>query len=252
MQKSNQAQVNCAIIEDEPLGAKTMEALLQAYEPEFKVVSMAANLKEAAKVLGNKDIDLFFVDIELNEGTIFEVLNGLELAPDQYIVFTTAYEEYGAKAFSHPALHYLLKPIDPTELEIAINRYRTAVGRNTGEAKEKEETFMLNKLALPTQSGTVFVDFDDVVRIQSANKFSVVSTRDKKQYIVSKPLSRFEEVLEGKGFLRVHDSHLINLSHLKKYIREGKTGEIILSDDSKVPVSSRRKDAVNAIFKNLL
>lgn len=252
MRKNNVSQVNCAIIEDEPLGAKTLEALLQAYEPEFKVVALAANVTEARKILKDDSIDLFFIDIELNEGTSLDILGSIELQKDQHIVFTTAYEEYGAKAFAHGALHYLLKPIDPAELNVAISRYKTAVGRAVNDEKEKDDAFMLNKLALPTQTGTLFVDFSAVVRIQSANKFSVVYTTDKKQHIVSRPLSRFEEVLEGKGFLRVHDSHLINLNHLKRYAREGKAAEIVLSDDSKVPVSSRRKDTVNAIFRNLL
>lgn len=250
--RKNNTTVHCAIIEDEPLGAKTLEALLQVYEPAFKVVAMAGSLNEAVRLLNDKTIDLFFADIELNAGNIFDVLQHVQLAEGQHLVFTTAYEEHGAKAFSYPALHYLLKPIDPAELEVAIQRFKAVTGRTSSEAKERDDAFMLNKLALPTQTGTLFVDFSAVIRIQSANKFSVVYTTDKKQHIVSRPLSRFEEVLEGKGFLRVHDSHLINLNHLKRYARDGKTAEIVLSDDSKVPVSARRKDAVNAIFKNLL
>ena len=242
--------IKAIIVDDEKKFTDSLNQMInENFHDRVHIIAKSKSVKEAVHAIKIHDPDLVFLDIEMPPGNGFQVLEQIENKKFE-VVFTTAYEEYGAKAFSHPALHYLLKPIDPTELEIAINRYRAAVGRTAGEGKE--ETFMLNKLALPTQSGTVFVDFDDVVRIQSANKFSVVSTRDKKQYIVSKPLSRFEEVLDGKGFFRVHDSHLINLSHLKKYVREGKTGEIILSDDSKVPVSSRRKDAVNAIFKNLL
>src|SRR5665213_1124807 len=98
--------INCAIIEDEPLGAKNLEAMLKNNHPEVTVVKFAKTLKEASEVFSDKSIKLYFTDIELLDGNIFTVLNELQLEKGQYIVFTTAYEEFGVKAFNYPALHY--------------------------------------------------------------------------------------------------------------------------------------------------
>ena len=248
--------INCAIIEDEPLGAKSLESLLLNNHPEFTVTAFAKTLAQTRKVLSDKTISLYFADIELTDGNIFEILKDLELEKGQYIVFTTAYEEFGAKAFNYPALHYLMKPINPDELAKAIDRYKE-VAFNKKHKENKSETsdsiteFGKNKLALPTQNGNSFIDIQSIVHIQSSNKYSVVFTTDRRQHIVAKPLARFEEVLESRGFLRTHDSHIVNVEHISAYIK-GKGGELVMVDDSHVPVSARRKDALSAILKNLL
>ena len=248
--------INCAIIEDEPLGAKSLESLLKLNHPDFTVTAFAKTLDETRKTLSDKTISLFFADIELLDGNIFEVLKDVALEKGQYLVFTTAYEEFGAKAFNYPALHYLMKPINPDELAKAINRFKE-VAYNEVNKDGKTEThssiteFGKNRLVLPTQNGNSFIDINKIVRVQSSNKYSVVFTTDRQQHIVAKPLARFEEVLEQKGFLRTHDSHLVNLAHVVAYIK-GKGGELVMVDDSHVPVSARRKDALTAILKNIV
>lgn len=248
--------VNCAIIEDEPLGARSLEAMLKTSYPNFEVKRFARTLQEAKDAFGDKNISLYFTDIELLDGNIFEVLRDLNLEKSKYLVFTTAYEEFGAKAFSYPALHYLMKPVNPIELAKAIARYNevTQNGAVADGKDEKQDTlsrFGQNKLVLPTQNGTSFIEINNIIRIQSSNKYSVVFTNDRKQHIVVKPLSRFEEVLEDKGFIRVHDSHVINIHHVVSYLK-GKGGEIVMSDESHVPVAARRKDALSALLKNVL
>ena len=248
--------INCAIIEDEPLGAKSLESLLQTNHPELTVVAFAKTLAETRKVFSDKTITLYFADVELLDGNIFEVMKELELEKGQYIIFTTAYEEYGAKAFNYPALHYLMKPINPDELAKAINRFREVAlnekitGSNIDE-QQSIEHFGKNKLVLATQNGNSFIDINSIVRVQSSNKYTIVFTVDRKQHVTTKPLGRFEEVLENKGFLRTHDSHMVNLAHVTGYIK-GKGGELVMADDSHVPVSARRKDALNAILKNII
>lgn len=243
--------VYCAIIEDEPLGAKTLRSLLKKYQPQFEVERTGRNMAEAKEIFEDPDIDLVFSDIELLDGNIFEVLKAIGLPPTKHIIFTTAYEEFGAKAFNYAAIHYLLKPINPEELEKAINRYKDVVLGKGNSNDAIEEDFSIGKLLLPTQNGMLFVEYDEVVRVQSSNKYSIVFTTDKKQHIVSKPLSRFEEVLIKKGFIRIHDSHIINMNHVKSY-NKGKGGEIGMSDGSMVPISVRRKDALATIFKDMI
>lgn len=243
--------VYCAIIEDEPLGAKTLRSLLKKYQPQFEVERTGRNMAEAKDIFEDPDIDLIFSDVELLDGNVFEVLKTLGQPLNKHIIFTTAYEEFGAKAFNYAALHYLLKPINPNELEKAITRYKDIVQGKANSNDAIEEDFTIGKLLLPTQNGMLFVQYDEVVRVQSSNKYSIVFTTDKKQHIVSKPLSRFEEVLIKKGFIRIHDSHIINLNHVKSY-NKGKGGEIGMSDGSMVPISVRRKDALAGIFKDMI
>jgi two-component system LytT family response regulator len=248
--------VYCAIIEDEPLGAKSLESLLASNHPGYVVKKFARTLDEVRSAFTDKDITLYFTDIELLDGNIFEVLRSIEIAKGKFIVFTTAYEEFGAKAFSFPALHYLMKPINPAELTKAITRYEeVALNGVSWDAKEQKQDSIdelgLNKLVLPTQNGTSFIDISSIIRIQSSNKYSVVFTADRKQHIVVKPLARFEEVLAEKGFIRIHDSHIVNVRHVVSYLK-GKGGEIVMTDDSHVPVAARRKDALSAILKNII
>ncbi|HWB63313.1 MAG TPA: LytTR family DNA-binding domain-containing protein [Chitinophagales bacterium] len=248
-------EINCAIIEDEPLGAKSLEELLKKRHPEIKVIAFAKTLEEAAGLFNKPGITLYFTDIELQDGNIFDILNKIMLDKGKYLVFTTAYEEFGVKAFSYPALHYLMKPINPQELDKAIDRFREITGggkmASADGSNEAKGEFLLNKIILSTQNGTSFIDINSIIRVQSANKYSIVFTTDKKQHIVTKPLTRFEEVLGNKGFLRVHDSHLVNVHHINNYVK-GKGGELIMSDNSEVPVSQRRKEALSAILKNIL
>lgn len=243
--------VYCAIIEDEPLGAKTLRSLLKKYQPQFEVERTGRNMAEAKEILLDEDIQLVFADVELLDGNIFEVLKETNVPATKHIIFTTAYEEFGAKAFNYAAIHYLLKPINPDELDKAMNRYKDIVLGKGNSNDAIEEDFSIGKLLLPTQNGMMFVEYDEVIRVQSSNKYSIVFTADKKQHIVSKPLSRFEEVLLKKGFLRIHDSHIINLNHVKSY-NKGKGGEIGMSDGSMIPISVRRKDALSGIFKDMI
>lgn len=248
--------INCAIIEDEPLGAKSLESLLKFEHPEVNIVTFARTLSEAIEVFNDKSINLYFVDIELLDGNIFEALKHVSLSKGKYIVFTTAYQEFGARAFNYPALHYIMKPISPSELGRAIERFKEATLYETNtsgksEASESISEFEFNKLVLPTQNGTSFIDIQSIIRIQSSNKYSVVFTTDRKQHIVIKPLVRFEDALSDKGFIRVHDSHLVNVRHVVSYLK-GKGGELIMSDDNRVPVAARRKDALSEILKSII
>lgn len=236
------------IIEDEPMGLKNLVALLELHHPEIKVIATATNLEEARKVFKLEDAELFFVDVNLKDGSIFEVLNELDEENEKPVVFITAYEEYGAKAFKYPALHYILKPVNPAELNRAVQRFYSQSRKEEAD-NTPDLAIQFDKILLPTQNGFIFLEAGQIIRIQSANKYSIVFTTDKQQHIVSRPLNRFEALLNAKGFLRVHDSHLINLAHIREFFR-GKTAEIKMSDEVMIPVASKKRDALQSLFIN--
>ncbi len=242
--------IRSAIIEDEPRGTQTLLSLIKENHPDVRVSRFARTVAEAKEALIDKTINLFFADIELLDGNIFEALDTTTLDASQHIVFITAYSEYGVQAFNYPTIHYLMKPISPVGLAKAIARYKEAHMGMEAPRKSIDpiNKFERDKILLPTQNGATFIDVDTILRIQSANKYSIVFTSDKKQHIVSKPLLRFEELLVEKGFIRVHDSHLINIYQITTYMK-GKGGEVVMSDGSHVPISSRRKDMLSELLK---
>jgi two-component system LytT family response regulator len=241
-------EIKSVIIEDEPMGLKNLTALLELNHPEVNVIKTAGNLSEARDAFKIEDAELFFVDINLKDGSIFEVLNELSPENEKPVIFITAYEQYGAKAFNYPALHYLLKPINPDELKKAIERF-TNLRKREQEDSSSEMVMQFDKILVPTQNGYIFLDAEQIIRIQSANKYSIVFTTDKNQHIVSRALNRFEALLTNKGFLRIHDSHLININYISEFIK-GKTGEIKMSDNTIVPVASTKRSLLQTVFKN--
>lgn len=210
--------------------------MLKDYHPRVEVVGTAGSVKEAKKVADGLDFDLVFVDVNLPDGNGFETLEHVRHKNPE-IIFTTAYDHFAAKAFEYQALHYLLKPVTPDDLAEALDRFdRKRETNASGKIKSKA-----NKLSLRSNEGMVIVDLDEIIYVQAADKYSIFHFTNRKELIISKPLSKFEEALSDAGFYRVHDSHLVNLSHIRGYAK-GKGGTIELSDGSKVEVSVRKKE----------
>ncbi len=230
-------KIKTLIVEDEPKSLKTLMGMLKDYHPKVEVVGTAGSVKEARKIADSLEFDLMFVDVNLPDGNGFETLEHVRHKNPE-VIFTTAYDHFAAKAFEYQALHYLLKPVSPDDLAEALDRFERK--RENG-SNPKTKTSKANKLSLRSNEGMVIVDLDDIISVQAADKYSIFHFTNRKDLIISKPLSKFEEALADAGFYRVHDSHLVNLSHIRSYAK-GKGGTIELSDGSKVEVSFRKKD----------
>lgn len=232
------------IIEDEERGMSMLKGMLSHYFDNIEIVATAMNIPDGKKMLDTHTLDVLFLDIHLAGGNAFDLLKIVKIDCD--IVFTTAYEEYAHKAFNVKALHYLLKPIMLDDIKVAIERHlekRMLQQRYIDEAEEFNEIQNLNKekLALPTPEGTCYVDIKQIVRIQSANRYTVIYIPDA-HYVVTKPLYYFEEEFRGYPFSRIHDSHLINLAYFQAY-HKGRGGEVELFGGELLEVSSRRKQS---------
>ncbi len=228
--------IKAIVVEDEPKSMTVLIALLEMFHPEVQVVATAKSLAEASPLLTATTFELLFLDVNLSDGNSFDIVKtGDEKRFN--IVFTTAHEKYASKAFHLNALHYLLKPINPEELTIAIDRHKNSP---LYSEYEEEPTLKLGKLPLSTKDGLTLIEINQIIRVQSSDKYSVFHMSDKTQHIISKPLSRYEALLKPFHFYRVHDSHLVNLKFIKTYNRS--TGELELSDDSIVVVAQRKKE----------
>ena len=235
------------IVDDEKGCRDTLESLLQDF-PEINIVATVNSIELAQEAITNLQPHLVFLDIEMPGGTGFEMLEKLNTINFD-IIFTTAYDQYAIKAIKYSALDYLLKPIDPSELEGAIQRF-SSKKHDQDLINNKFKTLLNNlggetshqKIAIPDGEGLSFVKIKEIVRFQSEGSYTYLHTLgNPKPLLISKPIGDYQEMLTNEPFVRVHRSHLINLQHVDKYIK-GEGGVAIMSDQSKVEVSRRKKN----------
>ena len=233
------------IIDDEPKARDNLKLLLSEYCPNVNILASEGNIKDAIASINKHQPELIFLDVQMQGETGFDLLEKLETITFE-VVFTTAHHEYALKAFKFSAIDYLLKPIDIEGLRRAVQR---AIERNGKQMERRMEIASdtldqnkssFNKIALPTSEGFVFIVKDDIVRCESTDNYTNFYLADGTKVLVSKTLKHFDEILSPYGFFRVHQSHLINLSHLQKY-HKGEGGYAIMSDASSVMVSRRKK-----------
>lgn len=236
--------IRATIIDDEAKSIATLKGLIEEYCTGIDVVSTANSVASGIDTLQKTSPDIVFLDISMTDGDGFEVLKALS-GKDFEVIFTTAYHDYALKAFEFSALHYLLKPIDPDELNKAVLRFSKRHDKESQVTQYDIFNKGLNnefrRIALPSLQGITFIDLDDVVRCEAADSYTIFYLRDKSKIMVSKSLNKYEKLLEGSFFYRIHDKHLINLKFISKYVR-GKGGNVVLTNGFSVDVAVRRKE----------
>ena len=239
--------ITAVIIDDEPAAVNTLlESLSRYYKTVIEVLQVAQSVEEGIEVIREQNPNLVFLDIELHDQSGFDVLRKFP-NPRFDLICTTAHPEYALEAIHFSTLHYLLKPIDLDKLDSAINRVLSKISQH--ELVRKIDVLLSNldnpdkKILLPTESDSYIVDKDELVKIEAKGDSSKVYLRDKRSFVVSKTLAKFEMILAKYGFFRVHDSHMINLRDVDRYDRRSRTGVITLKDKTTVLVSEKRKTA---------
>jgi two-component system LytT family response regulator len=239
--------IRAVVIDDEPMAREALLALIERYSPEVEIIGTAGDIEAAVNIIRKGRPELIFLDVQLMDGTGFDVLNRLD--NDSYkIVFVTAFEEYAITAFKFSAMDYLLKPVNPDELVKAVGKVQDSLDRESmtrrlevlfenisSQARENR------KIALRTATSMHIVNLSEIIRCQSEKNYTQFFLNGGDVITVSKTLKEFEEMLSPFGFVRVHQSHLVNLDHVRRYDKSD-GGSLILSDDSQVPVSMRKKD----------
>ncbi|MEO8117472.1 MAG: LytTR family DNA-binding domain-containing protein [Bacteroidota bacterium] len=235
------------IIEDEMHSREFLKNLLQEFHPELTVAGTAEDVQAAVKLIDLEKPRIIFLDIEMQAGTGFDVLQQIESYPCD-IIFTTAYDHYAIKAIKFSAIDYLLKPIDIDELNKAIEK---VLEKNKSTAAHTNIEMLLNNLknikagnptiTLATSEGLEFVPVKNIIRVEAAGAYTTFHLKVGKKIMVSKNLKEYENLLEGHEFMRVHNSHVINLNEVKKFIKSD-GGYIIMNDDSQVVLSPKKRD----------
>jgi two-component system LytT family response regulator len=235
-----------------------MKSLLNRYAPEIKILGEADSVKTGIKAIDSLKPQVVFLDIQLTDGTGFDILEKLAQKngkSSSHIVFVTAHEEYAIKAFRFSALDFLLKPVDPEELEKVIEKIKNALEKNDNYAhidllleniRKKVDNF--KRIALSTADGIHLLEVSDIIRCESEDNYTKFYVKNGKPILISKTLKEYEELLGEHGFERIHQSHLINLSCLKSYIKKD-GGYVIMADNSKLPISQRKKERLQELLK---
>lgn len=222
--------------------------LLHRYCPSVHVVASADSAGSAHDELYRYRPDLLFLDIEMPFGSGFDLLDSLgDLHVE--VIFTTAYDHYAIKAIRYSVLDYLLKPIDLDELIAAVRRTeeRIAAQAATGSSLSRilrdvrEASRDDSRLALVANDSVTMVPLADIIRCQAEANYTRFYLRNGTTILMARTLKDYELALNERGFVRVHNSHLINLDHIRKYLR-GETGEVVMSDGAIVTVSRRRRE----------
>jgi len=238
------------IIEDEVDAQSLLRKIITEYCNEVEIVGVVPDVKSAISLIEKMKPDFIFLDIQINGGTGFEVLDNLQEI-DFDIIFTTAFEEYALKAFDYQAIHYLLKPYSPKGVIEAVNRVKNKKSdikliRQLAAQYSKEKKIK-NRLTIHTSEGIEIIEIERIISVEADRAYCYVYMEAGQKLMVSKPLRILEEALVDYNFFRSHDSHLINLDKLKKYVSED-GGYLVMTDDSKVPLARRRKAEILKIL----
>lgn len=240
--------IKTVIVDDEPLGRGMLQGLLRHYCPDIRVVAECGTISDARAAIMEHQPGLVFLDITLPGGDGFDLLKSLA-AINFEVIFVTAHDQYILKALRFNATDYLLKPIDEVELVQAVQRVlnRQALASqklNIKNLLEQHAASGLRKtesLCIPDNKGFQVVKLDEIICCEASNTYTVFHLSGGKQMVSTRPLTDYEELLSDSGFTRVHKSWLINLKHVKEYVR-GEGGVVLLTDGHSVDVSRRRKE----------
>lgn len=236
--------ISCVIIDDERESRTVVSNVLTGFCPDVKIAGEADGVGSGLALIGKTRPDVVFLDIRMNDGTAFDLLEQINWT-NFHIVFITAYDQYAIRAIRFSAIDYILKPVDPGQLIAAIERIK-ALAPETNQSGERISNLIGNKkeidrIALPTLNGYNFVKLEDIVRCEADNNYTLFYLAEGKKFLVTRTLKEYENLLSEKSFVRVHQSHLVNMNFVASYIK-GDGGSVIMHDGSEVEVSRRKKE----------
>lgn len=233
------------IVDDEPDCVRLLALQLRMSCPQVEVVGEYTSAEEALKNLLDKKPSILFLDIEMprmNGFQLLEALGEINFA----IVFVTAYDRFAIRAFRFSAVDYLLKPIDTKELQKAVQKAERLTRADPDQlgllrATIGQDRSLPEKIALPYQNGVAFVEVARIVYCEADNNYSRFVLDSGEEHVVSKTLREVQEVMEGKTFLRVHRQYVVNLNHIKKFVR-GEGNYLVMTDNKSIPVSRTHRE----------
>lgn len=240
------------IIEDEKRNADALITLINEFCEDVIVVATAENVKDGYKAIKTHLPDLVFLDVELPGGNGFTLFDYYDNPPEFSVIFTTAYSEYAIQAFDVDAVDYLTKPVGIQKLKRAIKRVRDAKEKDLATKNlppEKKTTVDNTESRIPISTGNtiIYQKINNIIRCHGDNNYTTIYFDNKSKIVISKTLKHYDDELIKHNFFRCHKSHLINLNKVKKFYHTERI--LLMEDDSKVEVSTRKKEILMKILK---
>ncbi|MEP6713394.1 MAG: LytTR family DNA-binding domain-containing protein [Ferruginibacter sp.] len=243
------------IVDDEFNSLENLQQKLETFCPQIKIIAVSQKPEESILLIDHHKPDVLFLDIEMPRMNGFKMIEELK-STDFEIIFTTAYNHYAVEAIRISAFDYLVKPIVVKDLQNCIERLVKSHNLKTrerldilrqslNEAKSQED-----KIAIPNGDGIEFIQIKSIIRIESSSNYSKLVLANGQTILVTRLLKDFEEMLLAYRFYRVHNSHLINLNCITKYIR-GDGGQIVMQNGDAVDVSRRKKEEFMKLIHGL-
>ncbi|MFM9911299.1 MAG: LytR/AlgR family response regulator transcription factor [Chitinophagaceae bacterium] len=246
--------IRAVIIDDEKNNIDNLEGLLLTHCPLVKVVAVGLNADQGKEIISIHQPELVFLDIHMPGKSGFDLLREL---PERHfeIIFVTAFDQYGIQAVKFSAIDYLLKPLDIEELKTAVNKATLKSNRekkniqleNLLELVQQRESKSEHRLALATAKETRLINPDQIIRCESTNAYTSFYLTGGEKIMVSKPIFEYEELLKDYGFIRCHQSHLVNKTKVKSWIKEN-GGQLLMEGGSLIPISRNKKDHLSALL----
>lgn len=235
------------IIDDESDARDALFLVLNRYCPEIEVICTIENPEEALIAINKYKPDLLFLDVQMPLMNGFDMLSRLD-RPDIMVIFVTAHDKYAIQAIRFSALDYLLKPIAAEELQMAVRRAFDKLNRSENPVRMKSflnntrsKQDHLGHLSIPTMEGLLFLDINEIIYCKADDNYTEIILNKNQKVIVSKTLKDIEEMLEGYSFFRIHQSWLINLKWMQRYVK-GDGGQVIMKDGRAIDVARRKKE----------
>jgi len=246
--------LTAVIIEDEQASRETLSLYLKKYCPEVKLLAMAEDIFKGHEIIEKFKPDVVFLDVEMPRGNAFDLLEKLGNA-DFATIFVTAFSNYAIQALNISASYYILKPVDIDELIKAVDKIKEEKANNKHTVQTQilleniqAESKQMQKVVLPLMEGFDVIPLNEIVRCQADDNFTLFYLTDGSKTMVSRTLKFYEDMLTDYDFIRIHKSHLINFSHIRRYLK-GKGGQVQMDDGSTVDVSPTKKQLLMNRFK---
>ncbi|MEY8849521.1 LytR/AlgR family response regulator transcription factor [Psychroserpens sp. XS_ASV72] len=246
--------LTAVIVEDIKDALELLKRDIEDQHSDIEIVGTAQSVVEAAKILQKTQPDILFLDIMLGDGSGFDVL---EIFPNlkSKVIFVTASDEFAIRAFKFAAIDYVLKPYSDSDLDQAIQKAKNHIQPTKERLSILKETLISperkpQKISLHTLEKIIIVDLDDIIRCESDSNNTMFFLKDNKKVFVTKTLKYFSDMLKPFGFLRVHQSHLVNLQYISAFIKTD-GGYLMLNNGENVPVSVRKKPEVISLLDKI-
>jgi two-component system LytT family response regulator len=232
-------KLRAIIVDDEKHGLETTSILIEKFCTDVEIVAQISSPLDAIDIINREEPDLLFLDISMPQLNGFELLSVLTYK-DAEVIFTTAYDEYALEGFKHGAVHYLVKPIEAEDLVESVSRVRKRLAENKTTPVPLSQLGLKPKIPISSLNGVELVEVEQIIRCESDGNYTTIVLPQRK-ITVSKTLKEIERQLaDFPYFFRLHNSHLVNLNHIAKYIR-GEGGSVILTNQEEIGVSRSKK-----------